>query len=57
MKSRTCALLVLLGLVVLSIVKGWLGIDDASTVLIATVGGAVIGYYFGTAKASPPPSE
>lgn len=56
---RTVALLALVGLVAMSILKGYLGIDDASTVLIATISGAVVGYYFGAqggAGPSPPPS-
>jgi len=58
MKARITALLILVGLAVLSVVKGWLGIDDASTVLIATIAGAVLGYYFGhVTSPTPPPSE
>ena len=58
LSPRTVALLTLVGLVGLSIVKGFLHIDDASTVLISTVTGAVVGFYFGSGRepASPPPS-
>ena len=38
----------LVGLVALSLLKGYLGVDEASTVLISAVTGAVIGFYFGT---------
>lgn len=49
-QSRTVALLTLIGMVSLSILKGYLGIDSASTVLIATISGAVVGYYFGAER-------
>ena len=45
--ERILAVLALMGLVGLSILKGYLGIDEASTVLISAASGAVIGYYFG----------
>ena len=46
--ERIYAILGLVGLASLSLVKGYLGIDEASTVLISAMTGAVIGYYFGT---------
>ena len=45
--ERIWAILALVGLVGLSILKGYLGIDEASTVLISAASGAIIGYYFG----------
>ena len=45
--ERIIAFGLLILLVGLSIAKGILGIDDASTVLISTIAGAVLGYYFG----------
>ena len=46
--ERIYAILGLVGLVALSLLKGYLGIDEASTVLISAVTGAVIAFYFGT---------
>ena len=51
--ERIWALVAVLGIGVLSIVKGYLGIDDASTALLSASMGAIMGYYFGT-NASPP---
>ena len=45
--ERIWAVLALVGLVGLSILKGYLGIDEASTVLISAASGAIIGYYLG----------
>jgi len=46
--ERIWAVLALVGLVGLSILKGYLGIDEASTVLISSASGAIIGYYLGS---------
>ena len=45
--ERIWAVLALVGLVGLSILKGYLGIDEASTVLISAASGAIIGYSLG----------
>ncbi len=46
-KERELALAAVVVLVALSVLKGYLHVDDASTVLVATVTGAVLGFYFG----------
>ena len=46
--ERLWAILALVGLVGLSLVKGYLGVDDATTVLISALSGALIGYYLGS---------
>ncbi len=46
-EERKYAIFGLIAIVGLSILKGYLGIDDASTVLISTVSGALLGFYFG----------
>ena len=52
--ERIWALLSVVGLVALSIVKGYLGIDDASTALLSMSMGAILGYYFGTRPTTQP---
>ena len=53
--QRVWALVAVLGIATLSLIKGYLGIDDASTVLLSTSLGAILGYYFRANQAPPPP--
>lgn len=61
--ERIWAVFALLILVVISVIKGYLGVNESTTTLITIISGALLGYYFGTAakptrsRAPPPGGE